>query len=189
MTLLLAILAWLVSVVAPTAPTIPASQEEGATAATQPASAPAMESVGHMERRAFLELRESPYDALVLAAAEEHGLDPFALLALLWVESRLQPHVRHKRSGALGIAQLSAGGRHAIRRLTGRPFTRADALDPSRAIAGAATLLSHMRERCGARRMLGGYNTGRCVRQRGFEMAVERRARWYRGMAGLPWGR
>ena len=184
MTHLFALLAWLASHVAPHTPPAPSSQPAPPAASTQPATQEAPHSI---ERRAFLALHESPYDALVLAAAEEHGLCMWQLLALLWVEFRLQPRVRHRKSKAAGIAQISAGGRAALRRLTGRAFTRSDALEPATAVKGAAVLLRHMRERCGAARMLGAYGTGRCVRLPSFERQVERQTRWYRGRARRPW--
>jgi soluble lytic murein transglycosylase-like protein len=123
------------------------------------------------------------FDPLIAQAAVQHGLDPFVLRALLVVESRLDPVARNRRSGALGLAQLTPGGRAAVARLRaarGLPgrFTAADALDPCQAVFAAAEVLAHQVARCGSlARGLEAYNTGACSRRApGFVRTVLRRA-------------
>ncbi len=142
---------------------------------------------------AFARAFPDPLEQLVLTAAVAWQLNPFVLHALLDVESRLRPCAKHARSGALGIAQLTRGGRAAVTRLRaarGLPgsFRAQDALDPRKSVPASAELLAHHRSTCGSlERGLAAYNTGTCKhRRRTFVLRVLQIANRRRVEAGLP---
>ncbi len=176
-----------------------------ATPSSQPASAPAQQS---LERQAFLTMQTHEHDPIVAAAAAEWGLDPFMLKALLLVESGMKAGAVNQRSGARGIAQFTGGGRRGIvnlrqrRGLSGRDarFSASDAMDPKRAIPAAAELIAHLFDEYGRDGGLTAFNTGPwggvLVRRVGywsarprvgpFLLLVLRQANKLRTEAGLP---
>lgn len=132
-------------------------------------------------------LAQLPHGQHIARAAAEHALDPWLLAGLLILESRLQAPAHNHNTGAIGVAQFTAGGRSAVARLTRRSFTAQHAADPSKAIPAAALLLSHLRGYCGDLELaLGAYNTGRCMRRRSFTRGVLKHANRLRTLAGLP---
>lgn len=100
-----------------------------------------------------------PYQALIEQAAASNGIPTAVLAWLLWKESRYLPNVingtKRSRVGALGIAQFMPAT--AVEWLGS---TQA-ALDPSRAIPGAARYLSWLYDQLGGwDRALAAYNWG-----------------------------
>ena len=101
----------------------------------------------------------APYRAIIEQAGATHGVPPLLLAWLLWKESRYLPAVINgtKRSsvGALGIAQfMPATAREQL-------GSEAAALDPARAIPGAARYLAWLYTRLGSwTAALAGYNWG-----------------------------
>lgn len=101
----------------------------------------------------------TPYRQTIEAAAAAHGVPALVLAWLLWKESRYMPAVvtgqRRSRVGAMGIAQFM-------------PATAAEelgsveaALDPARAIPGAARYLAKLYRSTGSwTRALAAYNWG-----------------------------
>lgn len=143
------------------------------------------------ELRAFRLAHDTELDREIARAAVAWALDPWLLKALLQVESRMSPRAVNRRTDAVGIAQLTRGGRAAVSNLRRRrgapPLTRAQALDPAEAIPAAAELLEHLVELCGDEyRGLGAYGSGTCGRARGFVLTVVRVANRMRIEAGLP---
>jgi len=173
-----------------------------------PASAPSPAGERRSTEEAFAASQRGPFDRIVGAAATAWRLDPFLLKGLLTVESRLRPRAVNRRTGAVGIAQLTAGGRAAVRALRRRRqasgpdhgFTRAQALDPAAAIPAAAELLAHLIALFRRDGGITAYNTGprggRLVRRHGywrvrdhvgpFLLLVLREADRLRAQAGLP---
>ena len=164
-----------------------APSSKPAPSSTQPA--PCQETT---EQRAYRLAYPGGVEATIGTAAKDWGLDGFVLLALLWAESRLEARPVHRRSGAAGISQLTAGGRRAVSRLRARrgaptTFTHAMALEPGEAIPAAAELLAHLVERRGdLERAITAYNCWRCLRPTGFARHVLRQANRRRVEAGLP---
>ena len=148
-----------------------------------------------LEQWAFRLTQEDEYDELILVTTTTWQLDPFLFKGLLYTESRLDPGIINKISGAAGIAQFTAGGRRGVtnlRRMRGVPpsratFTRAQALVPSEAIPAAAELLVYLNNTCkhtaGA---LMAYNSGSCRGSRGFVLTVIKHTNRFRTAAGLP---
>lgn len=101
----------------------------------------------------------APYRAIIEQAGDRYGVPPLLLAWLLWKESRYLPAVINgtKRSavGALGIAQfMPATAREQL-------GSEAAALDPARAIPGAARYLAWLYNRLGSwTAALAGYNWG-----------------------------
>ena len=138
------------------------------------------------EQRAWAFLGPA-YGDLIWRSAAEHDLSPWILLALLMVESRMEARARHPRTAALGVAQFTTGGRWAVARLTGQPFTAAMALDPEHAVPAAAMLLGHLVKFCGGLpRALRAWHAGACAAPRSWERHVLRVARRLRWENGLP---
>jgi soluble lytic murein transglycosylase-like protein len=144
------------------------------------------------EHQAFLASPESVHDELILAAAVAWELDPWVFRTLLRAESRLDPLARHPKTGAIGIAQLSRGGRRAVanlRRARGVPATLVDArkaFDPEEAIPAAAELLRHLVDRCRTvGRALRAYHTRGCGPPDAWARMILRRAARARRRAGL----
>jgi hypothetical protein len=123
------------------------------------------------------------WDGLILDSSLNWGLDPWVVSSLLWVESKMKPTAENMTSGALGLAQLTPGGRRAVENLRAKrgivaPFTRLRALEPRDAIPAAAELLAYMIDRCGGlERGLRGYNTGSCGVPSGYVRDVMARSK------------
>lgn len=101
----------------------------------------------------------APYRAIIESAGERYGVPPLLLAWLLWKESRYLPNVidgtKRSRVGALGIAQfMPATAREQL-------GSEAAALDPARAIPGAARYLAWLYNSLGSwTAALAGYNWG-----------------------------
>jgi len=101
----------------------------------------------------------APYRAIIEQAGATYGVPPLLLAWLLWKESRYLPAVINgtKRSsvGALGIAQfMPATAREQL-------GSEAAALDPARAIPGAARYLAWLYKNTGSWTLaLAAYNWG-----------------------------
>lgn len=101
----------------------------------------------------------SPYRAIIESAAERYGVPALLLAWLLWKESRYLPAVingtKRSRVGALGIAQFMPAT--AIEQLG----SEAAALDPAKAIPGAARYLAWLYNATGSWTLaLAAYNWG-----------------------------
>lgn len=101
----------------------------------------------------------SPYRAIIESAADRYGVPPLLLAWLLWKESRYLPNVingtTRSRVGALGIAQfMPATAREQL-------GSEAAALDPAKAIPGAARYLAWLYNSTGSWTLaLAAYNWG-----------------------------
>lgn len=166
----------------------PATQPAtGGVATTQPA--PAVPHWEPIEFRAFRTTQTWIHAPIVLEAAQEWGLSPFLLLALLWAESRLDCTRVNPRSRACGCGQFTRTGIRGFNRIRAargddRTFTRADAFDPHKGIHATAEMLAHLVERYGVRGGAAAYNGGR--HKRAFANHVLRKLRALRLAAGLP---
>ena len=184
-----------------------ASQPATAPAAALPASGPF--GPGPYPETAVLvafgATQRQQYDQEILGAAIRWNVDPFLLKGLLYSESRFRARQVNRRTGAAGIAQLTARGRRGVaqlRRRRGDPsgFSLRRALDPKHAIPAAAELLALYSRRYGLDGAIVAYNAGprggRLVRDQGFWPArprvgpfllvVLRHTNRYRTAAGLP---
>ncbi len=100
-----------------------------------------------------------PYRAIIESAADRYGVPVMLLAWLLWKESRYLPNVingtTRSRVGALGIAQfMPATAREQL-------GSEAAALDPSKAIPGAARYLAWLYNSTGSWTLaLAAYNWG-----------------------------
>lgn len=81
--------------------------------------------------------------ALVATAAEEHGIDPNVLNAIIWRESKFNPKARNP-SGARGLMQLMPVTGKAMAKKLGRSFRP---YDPEFSIQAGAKLLSILLQR------------------------------------------
>jgi soluble lytic murein transglycosylase-like protein len=100
-----------------------------------------------------------PYQAMIVAGAEGHGVPVSMLAALLWKECRYRPEIingtTRSRVGALGIAQFMPAT--AVEELGSVEA----ALDPARAIPGAARYLAKLYRATGSwSEALAAYNWG-----------------------------
>lgn len=101
----------------------------------------------------------APYRQMIEAAAEQHAVPVSILAWLLWKESRYKPGVidgtTRSRVGAMGIAQfMPATAREEL-------GSEAAALDPARAIPGAARYLAKLFRSVGSwEAALAAYNWG-----------------------------
>ena len=102
----------------------------------------------------------TPYDDLITASANQYGIPPEVLYKLLYTESRFRPDIIEGRTksptGALGIAQFMPATAVEILGST------AAALDPQKAIPGAARYLSQLRASLGGdlTKAVAAYNWG-----------------------------
>jgi soluble lytic murein transglycosylase-like protein len=76
---------------------------------------------------------------LVAKAAREHQIDANLLNGIIWVESKFNPKVRNKKSGAQGLMQLMPGTSKAMAKRLKRPNRP---YDPAFATQAGAKLLS-----------------------------------------------
>jgi soluble lytic murein transglycosylase-like protein len=133
--------------------------------------------------------QEDEHDPLIVTAAEEWRLDPFLLKGLLYEESRLDPSIINKTSGAAGIAQFTRTGRQGLNRIRRQrgcddELTYQKSLNPEHAIPASAELLSYLIGRWGRDYGIASYNGGRY--KHGFARRVLRQANRYRTLSGLP---
>jgi soluble lytic murein transglycosylase len=91
--------------------------------------------------------RPRPYEALVVASAHEHGLDPNLLFAVMRVESVYNPRIV-SYAGAIGLLQIMPGTGRLIAQAIGRAEFRVDELlDPATNIEFAAWYLASLLRR------------------------------------------
>ena len=139
----------------------------------------------------YLLRHNGPHEVMILRASLAWRVDPFVALALLRAESKLVPHAANRSTRAVGIAQLTPGGRLAVQRLRAlrglrEAFGEHLARDPRHAIPAALELLAHQIARCGGiARGIAAYNAGRCVRPGPWVRYVLREAGRLRRRAGL----
>lgn len=150
-----------------------------------PASQPARVSIYDV----FDLTQTEEFDPLISEYSEVWDLDPFLLKGLLFEESRLDPKITNRTSGAAGIAQFTKAGRSGIMRIRrlrdcDEVFSYQDSLDPEKAIPAAAELLSYLVSRWGRNYGIASYNGGPF--KHGFSRRVLRRTNRYRTMSGLP---
>jgi len=102
----------------------------------------------------------TPYDALIESSAKQYGIEPSVLYKLLYQESRFRPDIIEGRTkspvGAIGIAQFMPAT--AIEELGSVQA----ALDPQKAIPGAARYLAKLRNSLGGdlSKAVAAYNWG-----------------------------
>jgi soluble lytic murein transglycosylase len=98
--------------------------------------------------RELLERTEYPlrYPAIVRGHARTYGLDPALLAAVIYTESKFQPHAR-SASGAIGLMQLLPSTAEGIATRTGgTAFVASDLDDPEINVRYGAWYLRHLRE-------------------------------------------
>ena len=84
------------------------------------------------------------YEASIRANAEERGLDPALLAAVVYVESRFDPNA-HSEAGAIGLMQLLPETAEGIAlRTGGSRFVIADLRDPDINIRYGSWYLDHL---------------------------------------------
>lgn len=75
--------------------------------------------------------RDHRYDALILAAGRQYGVEPALIKAVAWQESRFNPRA-HGRRGELGLMQIRPGAASDWARAEGRLGpAQAELLDPA----------------------------------------------------------
>lgn len=119
------------------------------------------------DRAGAAEIERLPYGRIITQAANEHGIDPALLAAVVKQESRFNPDAVSK-SGAVGLGQLMPG--------TAADMGVIDPFDPAQNLDGAAAYLAMLLTRYDGdiRLALAGYNAGpgtvdgcRCVPENG----------------------
>jgi len=95
----------------------------------------------------------SPFDGLIVAAAQRHGLDPAVLKGLIRAESNFDP-TASSGAGAAGLVQLMPG--------TAAALGVTDRLDPAQSIDGGARYLRQQLDAFGGdlTKALAAYNAG-----------------------------
>lgn len=95
----------------------------------------------------------SPFDDLIVAAAQRHGIDPALLKGLIRAESNFDPSVTSP-AGAAGLVQLMPG--------TAASLGVTDRLDPAQSIEGGAKYLKQQLDAFGGdvTKALAAYNAG-----------------------------
>lgn len=92
------------------------------------------------------------YDALIVASALRHGIDPALMKAMMHTESGFNPNARSP-VGAQGLMQLMPA--------TAKRFGVANAWDPSQNIEGAAKYIKYLTVRfSNLQHAIAGYNAG-----------------------------
>ncbi len=98
--------------------------------------------------RELLERTRYPlrYPAIVRGHAQQYGIDPALLAAVIYSESRFRPHVRSPQ-GAIGLMQLLPSTAQGIATRTGgTAFVASDLDDPEINVRYGAWYLRHLRE-------------------------------------------
>jgi len=131
-------------------PYVDTSPSSAATAAAETPGAPTS-SERLLPRRMTPATTPAPYDDLIRAASNRHGVDPRVVRAVIQVESGYQHRARSVR-GALGLMQLmpATARRYAVR----RPF------DPAANIDAGTRHLRGLLERFPLAVALAAYNAG-----------------------------
>jgi len=101
------------------------------------------------------------YQQIIRGHAENYGLDPALLAAVVYVESRFDPNARSD-AGAIGLMQLlPATAKGIALRTGGTRFVLADLQDPEINVRYGAWYLDHLRDRYGdMRTALAAYHAG-----------------------------
>jgi soluble lytic murein transglycosylase len=88
-----------------------------------------------------------PYETIVRAHADNYGLDPSLLAAVIYTESKFDPNAR-SAAGAVGLMQLLPSTAQGIADHTGGGgYTPQDLYDPEINIRYGAWYLAHMRRK------------------------------------------
>ena len=113
--------------------------------------------------RELLERSQYPlrYPAIVRMHAHTYDLDPALLAAVIYSESRFQPHVRSAR-GAIGLMQLLPSTAEGIATRTGgTKFVPSDLDDPELNVRYGSWYLRHLLDKYGDERTaLAAYHAG-----------------------------
>jgi soluble lytic murein transglycosylase len=89
------------------------------------------------------------YEHILRTHAENHGLDPALLAAVVYVESRFDPNAE-STAGAIGLMQLLPDTAKGIAlRTGGDAFVVADLRDPEINVRYGSWYLNHLRDRFG----------------------------------------
>jgi hypothetical protein len=123
-----------------------AGQAHGSAAPTQPSqpSAAALEPFSESERERILAVQK-----IVAQAANEHGIDPDLINAVIWVESRFDPEAKSP-AGARGLMQLMPATAAYLAKQMGEHNPRA--YDPAFNVRAGALYLAEMIEKFGDER-------------------------------------
>jgi membrane-bound lytic murein transglycosylase B len=120
-------------------PAPPVQEAAPAAAAAQPV----------VERGALL--KDTAYAAIIMSAAEAHGVDPILVQALIQVESNYQPRARSSK-GAMGLMQLMPA--------VAREYKVKNAYDPKANIDAGIKKLKGLIDKWGVDLALAAYNAG-----------------------------
>lgn len=101
------------------------------------------------------------YEHIIRGHAANHGLDPALLAAVVYVESRFDPHAESS-AGAIGLMQLLPDTARGIAaRTAGDRFVVNDLHDPEINVRYGSWYLDHLRARYGdLRTVLAAYHAG-----------------------------
>jgi soluble lytic murein transglycosylase-like protein len=128
----------------------------------------------------------TPYDALITSSANTYGIPPEVLYKLLYQESRFRPDIIEGRTkspaGALGIAQFMPAT--AVEELGSVEA----ALDPAKAIPGAARYLAKLRSSLGGdiAKAVAAYNWGvGNVKRKGIAAAPKETQNYVQNILGV----
>ena len=96
-------------------------------------------------------LEATPYDEIISAAAEAHGVNPLLVRALIQVESNYKPRARSSK-GAMGLMQLMPQ--------TAREYRVRNPFDPKANVEAGIQRLKSLIDRWGVELALAAYNAG-----------------------------
>ena len=96
-------------------------------------------------------LDSTPYDEIISAMSEAHGVDPLLVRALIQVESKYNPRARSSK-GAMGLMQLMPQ--------TVREYNLRNPYDPKSNIEAGIKRLKSLIDRWGVELALAAYNAG-----------------------------
>ena len=96
-------------------------------------------------------LADTPYDEIISAVAQAHGVDPLLVQAVIQVESNYRPRAR-SRKGAMGLMQLMPA--------TAREYRVRNPFDPKSNIEAGIKHLKSLIDRFGVELGLAAYNAG-----------------------------
>lgn len=101
------------------------------------------------------------YEHIIRGHAQNYGLDPALIAAVIYTESRFDPSARSS-AGAVGLMQLLPDTAKGIAlRTGGERFVVSDLLDPEINVRYGSWYLDHMRDRYGDTRLaLAAYHAG-----------------------------
>jgi Transglycosylase SLT domain len=111
----------------------------------------AMAAAGQSSLVADGVLESTPYDEIISAISEAHGVDPLLVRALIQVESNYKARAR-SRKGAMGLMQLMPS--------TARVYNVGNPFDPKANIEAGIKHLKSLIDRYGTELALAAYNAG-----------------------------